>query len=398
MFSSLDSLLNKRRSKHLVLIMLAIGAPLAKASDATDLFHSQANWGKSCFASLSAPAKQEIMPELFPVVIQGTPGRNLGSEQLFAPVVSTGYPLANLGSACMTGDKSACQQFSEWVEKLADTDALRFDREKHKDSQSSLVTGELSGNSTLRPIALYTSILRRHDLITLSDRDKVFGWMRRRAQEYSHISGKEKDAQLAQNLVLNSALTQLSVGVATSDPSLSTAADKVYRAYMNTMRADGSFPAESQRGQSALKYENDAIALLILAAETKLVDGTDLYAYKGPNGDIHKAIKFWLDALQDERLIAPYASADVAPTDQAQPGGKQALYFLRPQRDMTQMGWVIPYLKRFPDNPNSATIRNLVGQGKIPVLTNYDSLLTVYPACVWGAPNGLTKTAAAAHS
>lgn len=391
MFNFLGMLLKGRQSKHLVLLMLVAGAPLASASDSKDLFHNQEDWAKSCFAVLPAPAKQEVQPELFPVVIHGTPGRNFGSEQLFAPVVSIAYPLANLGSACMTGDHPACQQFSDWVGKLADTDALRFDREKHKDSQSSLVTGELSGNSTLRPIAIYTSILRRHNLITLTNRSTVFDWMRRRAQEYSHISGKEGESQLAQNLVLNSAVTQLEVGITTSDPSLTNAAEKVYRAYIDTMRTDGSFPAESQRGQSALKYENDAIGLLVLVAETGLVNGTDLYSYKGPNGDIHTAIKFWLDALQNENLIAPYAAANVAPTDAAQPGGKQALYFMKPQRDMVQLGWVIPYVKRFPDSENTKIIRLLVAHGEIPVLNNYDSLLTVYPKCVWGTPAGLVK-------
>lgn len=391
MFNSIITFLKGRRSKHLLLLLLIAGAPLAKASDSADLFHNQADWAKSCFAALPAPAKQEIVPELFPVVIQGTPGQNFGSEQLFATIVSTGYPLANLGSACMTGDHAACQRFSDWVEKLADTDALRFDREKHKSSPPSLVTGELSGNNTLRPIAIYTSLLRRHNLITLTNRSTVFDWMRRRVQEYSHVSENQTESQLAQNLVLNSAVTQLEVGIATSTPSLTTAVEKIYRAYMDSMRVDGSFPAESQRGQSALKYENDAIGLLVLAAETALENGVNLYLYKGPNGDIHKAIKFLLDALQDEKLIAPYAAANVSPTDPAQPGGKQALYFMKPQRGMVQLGWIIPYVKRFPDSENAKTIRLLVDHGVIPVLNNYDSLLTVYPECVWGTPAGLAK-------
>ncbi|RKT21666.1 alginate lyase [Paraburkholderia sp. RAU2J] len=388
MFGSLRMISKTRNLRFLLYAILIAGVSFANAAESKDLFHNQAEWTKGCFATMSTPPKETILPELFPVVIEGTPGRNFGSEQLFAPVVSIAYPMANLGSACMTGDHTACQQFSDWLEKLADTDSLRFERDKHKKSQSSLVTGELSGNSTLRPIALYMSILRRHNLITLKDRTTVFDWMRRRVGEYSHISGKESESELAQNLVLNSAVTQLAVGIATSDPSLTTGVEKVYRAYIDTMRADGSFPAESQRGQSALKYENDAIGLLVLAGEAALLNGTDLYAYKGPNGDIHKAIHFWLDALQDEKLISPYAAANVAPTDPAQQGGKQALYFLGIQRDMIQMGWIIPYVKRFPDSDNVATIRRLIDHGRISVRDNYDSLLTVYPSCVWGAFQG----------
>jgi hypothetical protein len=350
-----------------------------------DLFHNQSAWAHGCALSSAAASKQDLLPEIFPVVVQGTPGRNLGSEQLFQPIVSVGSPIATLGSSCMAGNASACKQFTDWVEKLAGADALKFNRDKHKNSQSSLVTGELSGNDTLRPIAIYTTLLRRHDLITLSDRDAVFSWMRRRAAEYSHIPSNGNQSAFAQNLVLGSAVTQLAVGITTSDSSLTAAAPAAYRAYLDTMRSDGSFPEEAKRGQSALKYENNAIGLLVLTAELELSQGVDLYSYRGRNGDIHKAIKFWLNALQNPSLIAGYAAANVTPTDPVQPDGKQALYFLHPQRDMVQMGWTIPYALRFSDSDNAKTIRQLAAHGEFPDLNDYDEQLGVYPQCLWGS-------------
>jgi hypothetical protein len=353
-----------------------------------DLFHNQLAWAHGCALPSSgtlASLKQNLQPEIFPVVIDKTPGRNLGSEQLFEPIVSIGVPLASLGSTCMAGNASSCGRFADWIERLADADALKFDREKHRASQSSLVTGELSGNDTLRPVAIYTSILRRHDLFKLSDRDRVFSWMRRRANEYSHVPTDGDQSKLAQNLVLGSAVTQLAVGITTSDSSLAAAAAPVYRAYLDTMRSDGSFPEEAKRGQSALKYENNAIALMVLTAELELARGADLYAYQGRNGDIHKAVKFLLDALQDQSLIAGYAAANVTPTDPAQPDGKQALNFLRPQRNMTQMGWVVPYVLRFPGSDNAKIIRKLVTRGAFPSLSDYDEQLGVYPECLWGS-------------
>jgi hypothetical protein len=382
--------LGRAFSRCFFIALIMAGARIAQGDELNDLFHNKSTWSQDCMlpsvVSATSPT-QELIPEIFPAVIQGTPGRNLGSEQLFAPIVAVGFPLANLGSACMAGNSSACRQFTGWIERLAAADALRFDREKHKNSQSSLVTGELSGNDTLRPIAIYTSILRRDNLIALSNRDMVFNWMRRRAIEYSHIPAGEDQSRLAQNLVLGSAVTQLAVGITTSDASLTTQASVVFRAYMDTMRSDGSFPEETRRGQSALKYENNAIALLVLTAELELARGVDLYSYRGRNGDIHKAIKFWLDSLHDQSLIADYAAANVAQTDIVQPDGKQALYFLRPQRDMTQMGWVIPYVLRFPDNDNTKSLRKMIRHGEFPVLNRYDELLGVYPQCVWGSIN-----------
>lgn len=371
-------------SAQLLVVTFVACAFGAQAQASPDMFHGPESWAKSCVISSAVPPKQSIIEEIFPTVIYGTPGRNLGSEQLFAPVTSVGHPIASLASFCMRGNATACYQFSGWIETLADKDALKFDREKHKHSQSSLVTGELAGNSTLRPIAIYTAILRRRGLINVSDRKALFDWMHRRVIDYSHISGKENQQQLAQNLVLNSAATQLAVGITTSDPSLLSPAENVYHAYIDTMRDDGSFPQEAQRGQSALKYENDAIALLILIAELDIIKGKDLYMYRGVHGDIHKAIRYWVNAMQDEALIRKYASAMVAPTDPAQPGGGQALYFLRPQRDMMQMGWIIPYLKRFPNGYNSEIVRKLIKNGKFEVGNEYDSLLSVYPRCLWG--------------
>ncbi|VWC14712.1 poly(beta-D-mannuronate) lyase [Burkholderia diffusa] len=368
---------------YLALMFVPAGINNAHAREAKDIFHAKSSWGQECAVSALDSSKQAVIPEIFPVVIRGTPGRNLASEQLYAPVMSIGYPFANLGSACMAGNKGACDQFSEWLDKLVNSDALKFDREKHKGSQSSLVTGELAGNSTLRPIAIYTSMLRRHNLISMSDRKEVFDWMRRRAANYSHISGGENEGQLAQNLVLSSAATQLAVGITTSDDSLNGTAAKAYRAYIDTMRSDGSFPAESRRGQSALKYENNAIALLVLVAELELVKGVDLYSYRGPSGDIHKAIKFWIDALQNESVILGYAAENFAPTDPVQPDGRQALHFLRPDRGMTQMGWVIPYMQNFPNRDNAKRIAKLIDQGKIQLPDDFDSILGVYPRCFW---------------
>nr|WP_160327451.1 alginate lyase family protein [Burkholderia ambifaria] len=371
--------------KYLLFVVAVIGVHDAHARDAKDFFHAKSSWGQECSvpAPVLASAKQTVIPEIFPVVVHGTPGRNLGSQQLYAPVMSIGYPFASLGSDCMAGNKGACDQFSGWLDKLVESDALKFNRDKHRDSQSSMVTGELAGNSTLRPIAIYTSMLRRHNLINISNRNEVFDWMRRRAANYSHISGDESETQLAQNLVLSSAATQLAVGITTSDDSLTKAAVRSYHAYIDTMRSDGSFPAESKRGQSALKYENNAIALLVLVAELELVKGGDLYSYRGTNGDIHKAIKFWIDALQNESVISGYAAADFAPTDPVQPDGKQALHFLKPDRGMIQMGWVVPYMQNFPTSENTKIIGKLIEQGKIQLPSDFDSILGVYPRCFW---------------
>ncbi|NCP44817.1 MAG: hypothetical protein GW822_15520 [Sphingomonadales bacterium] len=362
----------------LVLAVLLGGAPFASARGLVDLFHSGTNVEQRCFVSSQAVHEQVVFDEIFSIVIHETPGRNFGSEQLFRPIRAIGEPLAQLGTNCLGGNKASCVHFANWVQKLADADALKFDRKKHKASPVSFVAGTLSGNLTLRPIAIYSSLLLENGLIAFQDKGAVFDWMLRRAQDYEHAPRIER-SRLAQNLVLNSGATQLAVGIATSSMSMTERAVAIYRTYIDTMRPDGSFPEEVKRGQSALKYSNMAIAGLVLVAELGTTIELDLYSYRGPNGDIHRAISFLLDALDNEQLIKGYAEAGVSPTDPVQPDGSQARAFLR-----SQLGWVVPYASRFPKAESAVRIRGLMGHGEFRTPAYFDENVGGYAECIWG--------------
>lgn len=323
-------------------------------------------------------AQPLVIDEIFPEVIRKTPGRDRGAEQLFQPIRGIGEPLGALGSACLAGERERCTQFADWVDALARADALRFDRDKHKPMPASFVTGTLSGNLTLRPIALYTGILLERGQIALADEARVMRWLRMRALNYEHAPRVGAD-KLAQNLVLNSALTQQVVGIVTGDASLTQRAQTMYRTYLDTMREDGSFPQETQRGRSALKYSNMAVAALVMSAELAAVTGSDLYGYRARHGDLHRAVTFVLDALDDETRVAGYAAADVAPTDAPQPDGRQARAFLT-----SQMGWVRPYVMRFPTLDTTRRLRQLMPQRGAGGHAVFDEGTGTVAACLWG--------------
>jgi hypothetical protein len=347
------------------------------------------------------PPEQAIQPlilrEIFPNVIYKTPGRDEGSAQLFAPIRNIAEPLARLGTRCLlqvnlipsserrgklrtgsAGDTDSCGAFALWVESLAKEDALRFDREKHHRSPVSLVSGALSGNLTIRPIAFYVGALRDAGIIRLSDNDAVDSWMLRRVVDYNNVPA-QLTSVAAQNLVLYSVLAKLTVSIAVGKPREAiNEAKLLFKLYLDNARADGSFPTETRRGISALKYSNMATGGLVMLAEISELAGVNLYNYSSSAGvDIHRAVGFVAKAILDESIISGYANENYAPTDKAV-GDGQARYFMR-----DHLGWVSLYMKRYPMHANAKLLSEIIEKQHTLSNGHYDEILGAIDGCAW---------------
>ena len=370
--------------------MLAI-ATIATATQAKgfgELVSSRAKQNTQfCMPGRNATVEPWVMKEIFPNVIDRTPGQDAGSAQLFEPIRKIAEPLAFLGSKCLLdrktvdakeGVKDSCMKFSSWVEDLAQQDALYFDREKHRKSSVSFVTGALSGNLTVRPIALYVGVLRDAGLIRLHDNQLVNRWLQRRVADYDNVPPR-LTAAAAQNLVLNSVLAKLTVGIAVDKPQVALSqSEQVFKLYLDTARADGSFPAETRRGISALKYSNMAIGELVMLAELSAMEGVNLYDYRSPKGvTLHQAIGFVAKAMLDESLIAGYAKENYAPTDKGD-GSAQARHFVH-----DHMGWVQIYTQRFPQHANTKLLDKVMQSSQVRKAGYYDETLGAVVGCVW---------------
>jgi Alginate lyase len=332
-----------------------------------------------------------ILKEIFPNVITKTPGRNSGAAQLFEPIRKIAEPLSLLGSQCLSVSQSkiniisgaqtpvkSCRAFEKWVDMLYTQDALYFDRVKHKMMPASFVTGSLSGNLTIRPIAMYTDLLRDRGYITLQD-DRAFdAWLKRRSAEYENIPEKPTSAA-AQNLVLNSILAKLTIGIAVGDSAQAISqAETVYKLYLDNARLDGSFPQETRRGVSALKYSNMATGDLIMIAELAQGNDSTLFAYKSVNGvDIHRAVNFVVRSIENETLIAPYAKENFAPTDIMSTDG-QARGFLR-----DHLGWASIYMRRFPNHENTLLLQAVLDKTAPRKGGYFDDILGGFVGCTW---------------
>lgn len=335
---------------------------------------------RECRAGSSANAKELVISEIFSEVIERTPGRDKGSEQLFLPIRQIAQPLARLGAACLDGELASCEKFEGWLRDIVQTDSLRLDRQKHQKSPVSLVTGELSGNITIRPLALYAEALRQHGQLSSIPVESLIEWFDRRIEEYNHYPDKLTPVA-AQNLVLNSVIARLTVKlISDADPKrtydAAQRARRIFMLYLDNARPDGSFPAETRRGVSALKYTNMTVGLLVALAEIAQTLDMDLYSYRSPRGvSIHTAVGFLLYAIQDESVIEGYAVENFAPTDPSK-NGRQNRGFLA-----DHLEWMRMYQKRFPDNANVILMESLRRAAGIKYQEHFDEILGVYTGC-----------------
>lgn len=332
-----------------------------------------------------------VIAEIFPDVIYKVPGRDSAAEQLFRPIKKIAEPLAILGTYCLAAhgflhvkserdfSNRNCDDFSSWIDLLVREDALYFDRRKHESSSVSFYTGALSGNHTIRSLAFYIKSLRDKHLINLNSNRATDAWLSRRAAEYDVLPKKKLTAASAQNIALTSVLAKLGVAITVNDAATALAdAERLYMLYLDTAREDGSFPAETRRGVSALKYTNMAISELIQIAEFAGEYGVDLYGYKSDKGvDIHLSVGFLLNSLFDDSKIGDYAQENFAPTNM-NAGTGQYLGFLR-----NGFNWVRIYLRRFPTNDNAVLIKSILQMNDINLTGYFDEGTASVAGCSW---------------
>lgn len=365
-------------SRTLLALSLCVSASTVFAAPNLSGIVRDVNSFQNC-RTIDVEVKPIFPREIFPEVIYKTPGRDKGAVQMYFPIRNIAKPLAEIGGNCLAGRSQSCKQFQNWVDQLALNDSLYFDRKKHIASPPSLVTGTLAGNLTLRPIAFYTALLREQGLIEVQN-SAVDEWMLKRAKEYEHLP-KRLNSQAAQNIVLTSAVTKMVVAITTGKlEPFQSEARQIYNLYFETMRKDGSFPEETKRGVSALKYSNTAVANLVLLAELLALTEGEVGIYIENNKGIEKAIEYLLTSIEDESLISQYAESNVAPTDLPQRDGKQAKNFLK-----NSFSWIDIYRTRHPHSDNAKRIDQILEEKKIKPSHSFDETLGLVQGCFWNA-------------
>ena len=155
------------------------------------------------------------------------------------------------------------------------------------------------------------------------------------------------------------------------------------------MRNDGSLPIETRRGARALFYHGRTLSALMQIGERARLQNIDLYSRrKAGVGSLHLAVKFFLDAVQNPDLVLPYARANRHP-------GPSKNYRKQDLGGEGTLGWIAPYIARFPFHENAKTLKSLDGtesnltpQVKATVLRNGGSTewIGVDAKCFYSTP------------
>jgi poly(beta-D-mannuronate) lyase len=171
---------------------------------------------------------------------------------------------------------------------------------------------------------------------------EIQAWLHRvaeRVQSYFDESKGHPKSDAYNNHIYWAGLSLAAEGIAGNDRTAFLWGIATYYQGAKAIQPDGSLKAEMDRASRALHYQLYALGPLVMLAELGEANGLDLYGVD--HGAIHRLVHFNLAALEDPAIIANRT------------GVKQDF---SPPPSGLEIGWALPYVKRFPDPQLSAMI------------------------------------------
>jgi poly(beta-D-mannuronate) lyase len=172
------------------------------------------------------------------------------------------------------------------------------------------------------------------------DIQKWFASLANHVMDYVDSKKDKRDSDAWNNHRYWSGLAVAAAGIADNNKREFRFGVDSYEAGVDQILPDGVLPLEMNRAGRALHYHLYALAPLIMIAELAAANGTDLYSYN--KGAIHRLVRACVAGLQNPELFARAAGA---PQDIA-----------AGQHSGAEIGWAVPYVRRFPNPQLSAWI------------------------------------------
>jgi poly(beta-D-mannuronate) lyase len=195
---------------------------------------------------------------------------------------------------------------------------------------------------TTATAGLAYSVVRAEPSLSKADRRKIEAWLS--SVVTKHISYPGNRTSCCNNHLYWRGLGAAIIGVVTEDDDLFHFGIAAYRAALQSMNPDGSLPLEVARGARALHYQNFAILPLIFIAEVAARQGYDLYSLEIEGRQIHLAVGFLLNALDNPKSLQRYAET------------KQDTSFVDRGEELN---WLEPYHRRFPSHTTGRWLNRL---------------------------------------
>jgi hypothetical protein len=192
-------------------------------------------------------------------------------------------------------------------------------------------------------------ILRQTDAATPQDRAAIEAWLQRLALQGDEHPGDN-------NLGSARGAADMMLGLMLGDQArYRKGVETGFVAQLATMRPDGSFPLEADRGRTALQNTSRNIGFLLYSAEIAASQGENLYGTRVDGKGLDDAIRFLLAADDDNALVDVYAAANRNPAKTSpdfMPGAQVDPF------DSTAKAWALLYTERFPRAELSEAIRS----------------------------------------
>jgi poly(beta-D-mannuronate) lyase len=168
---------------------------------------------------------------------------------------------------------------------------------------------------------------------------KWFKQLAARVRDYFDMKRSHPGSDAWNNHIYWAGLAVAAQGIACDDRHAFKWGLETYRTGLDSINPDGSLNAEMSRASMALHYQLYALGPLIMLAELGEANGIDMYAAN--HGAIHRLVKFDTAALLNPSIIA------------RRTGAEQNV-----DHDISgfEIGWAVPYVRRFPDPQLSALI------------------------------------------
>ena len=213
---------------------------------------------------------------------------------------------------------------------------------------------------TLLPTIVAFAIVRGQPELQPAAQARIEGWLDRLVR--SRLRPPADSVTQRNNHHYLRGSVDMAWGALTGDDRRFQAGIEAYRDALADMRPDGSLPLETERGARALWYQRHAIASLVVIAEIAANQGLDLYGLQTDGRDIHGAIRFLLDAIEEPAKVLPYAAANSNPGTDSGPGDQDLSFLDQRGHDRHYMAWVEIYAARFPDRPESKRLLALLAR------------------------------------
>jgi poly(beta-D-mannuronate) lyase len=167
-------------------------------------------------------------------------------------------------------------------------------------------------------------------------------WLKKLAEEnrdYYEAKSRNSHSDAHNNHLYWAGLAISATGIAVNDRKLFNWGVNAYREGVHDISAEGTLPAELERAGRAFHYHLYALGPLIMLAELGESNGLDLYAER--HHAIQRLVERCVSGLEDPSYFVQHTGV---PQDVPQ------------DLDAWEIGWAMPYLRRFPDAKLSALL------------------------------------------